>query len=150
MQYVVLISPDDLSEIKEYTNYQTINDLVEGWYERCGTFGIGNKMTFLFCNEEFLFRDELQFNAVASALANQPIYGNVVLLQDGYNEDNERDALSFDKEEAESICKSMTDFRTKYSSMLNALHHHYDNNKPKPKAKIITLSEDSYRELFEE
>lgn len=47
MQYVVLISPDDSSEVKEYTGYQTINDLVEGWYERCGAFGIGNKMTFL-------------------------------------------------------------------------------------------------------
>ena len=104
MQYVVLISPDDSSEIKEYTNYQTINDLVEGWYERCGAFGIGNKMTFLFCNEGFLFHEELQFNAVASALANQPIYGNVVLLQDGYNEDNEMDALPFKKEEAENIC----------------------------------------------
>lgn len=150
MQYVVLISPDDSSEIKEYTDYQTINNLVEGWYERCGAFGIGNKMTVLFCNEEFLFRDELQFNAVASALAGQPIYGNVVLLQDGYNDDNERDALPFDKEEAKNICKSMLDFRFKYDSMLDVLHRHYDNNKPKPKAEIITMSEDSFRELLEE
>ena len=150
MQYVVLISPDDSSEVKEYTGYQTINDLVEGWYERCGAFGIGNKMTFLFCNEEFLFHDNLQFNAIATALANQPIYGNVVLLQDGYNEENERDALPFEKEEAENICKSLIDFRARFATTLNALHRHYDNNKPKPTAEIITMSEDSFRELFEE
>lgn len=150
MQYVVLISPDDSSEIKEYTDYKTINDLVDGWYESCGVFAVGNKMTLLFCNEEFLFRDELHFNAVASALSNQPIYGNVVLLQKIHNEEDEMDALPFEKEDAERICIALTDFRIKHDAMLDALHHHYDNNKPKPTAEIITMSEDSFRELLEE
>lgn len=150
MKYVVLVSPDDSVEIREYTNYQTINDLVAGWYERCGVFGVGDKMTFLFCNEEFLFHDELQFNAIGTALANQPIYGNVVMLQDGYNEDNERDALPFEKEEAEKICIAISDFRIRYGASLEALHRHYDTCKPKPSAQIITMSEDSFRELFEE
>lgn len=63
---------------------------------------------------------------------------------------HERDASPFEREEAESICNSLIDFRIKYDAMLDVLHRHYDNNKPKPTAEIITLSEDSFRELFEE
>ena len=150
MQYIILISSNDSIEVKEYSGYQTINDLVEGYYERCGAFGVREKMTFLFCNEEFLLRDELLFNAVGTALADQPIYGNVVMLQDGYNEDNERDALPFEKADADKICKALCDFKIRYKVLLRALHRHYDNNKPKPTAQIITMSEDSFRELCDE
>lgn len=149
MKYAVCISPDDSVEIKEYKDYHTINDLVDGWYETCGVFGVGDKLTILFCNEEFLFHDDLQFNAIGTALANQPIYGNIVLLQNGYNEDNERDALPFEKAEAESICNAMYDFRIRFDAMLEALHLHYDNNKPVPSAEIITMSADTFEELFE-
>ena len=150
MQYVILISPDDMAEIKEYTDYQTINNLVEGWYERCGVLAIGNKMMTVFCNEEFLFYDELKFNAIGTAFSNQPIYGNVVLLELGYNEDHERDALPLDKADAEQVCNAVNDYKKFFSSLLDTLHSHYDNNKPEPTAEIISMSEDSFRELIEE
>lgn len=150
MQYVILISPDDMAEIKEYTDYQTINNLVEGWYERCGALAIGNKMMTVFCNEEFLFHDELKFNAIGTAFSNQPIYGNVVLLELGYNEDHERDALPLDKADAEQVCNAVNDYKKFFSSLLDTLHSHYDNNKPEPTAEIISMSEDSFRELLEE
>lgn len=66
MKYTIQITPDDKIKVMEYTDYHTINDLVDGWYERCGVFGVLDKMCMIFCNEEFLYQDNCVNNIYCS------------------------------------------------------------------------------------
>lgn len=148
MKYAILITPDDNIEIKEYEAYRTINELVDGWYETCGYFSVAGRMAILFCNEEFIYKDNMNFNAIGSTLSGQPIYGNVVLLADGLNEDMERDALPLSKEEAERIKESMEQFKSSFESVLEVLHSRHDDVKPEFHAQVVTLSADEFNEVL--
>lgn len=148
MRYAIQITPNSEISIHKFENYHTINDLVDGWYETCGYFGVRDKMLMLFCNEEFLFRDSMEFNAVASALANQPIYGNIVLLEIGRNEDGEKDSIPLCEKDAIGIKVAMDNFKKAYKTMLAKLTLRYANNKPKPIAKVVTLTEEEFSEVL--
>lgn len=141
MQYAIVITSHDEIEVREYKDYHSINDYVEGWYERCGTIGILDKMCFVFCNEEFLFQDDLAFNAMATAICNQPIYGNVAILQDGYNSDGERDSLPIDKQTAEIIKCVLCEMKAQLASVFDDLRSKFSDNKPSPTFQIITGDE---------
>lgn len=148
MKYVIIITSNDEVEIVEYVDYETINALVGGSYETCGVFGVLDTMVILFCNEEFLLRDELEFNAVGTALANQPIYGNVVLLKHGRNENDEPDSFPFTEVYAVKVREAIERFRDEADSILFVLKANYSKNKPKPKAEIITLSAEEFSEVL--
>lgn len=141
MKYIIQITPDDKIIMREYTDYKTINSLVDGWYELCGVLGVLDKMVDLYCNEEALLIDGMQFNSIGSILTNQPIYGNIVILERGHNADGEVDSLPFDKEDAESICKAMEGMKVALSDMIDLLRCKYKDNKPKPYVEIVTFSD---------
>ena len=144
MCYVILITPEDKIEVKEYKDYHTINELVDGWYELCGWFVIADKMWMLFCNEEFLFQDNCAFNSVGTALAGQPIYGNVVVTLDGYNVDNERDSLPMSCAEANDICTILNDMRTFIAPTLDELNVKFKDEKPSPQYEAVTMTEEEF------
>lgn len=147
MKYAILIKPDDEVEIKEYTDFRTLQELVDGYFANCGMFGVLNKMTLLFCNDEFLLRDDSAFNAIGTIFADEPIYGNVVMLEDGYNDENERDAIPFGEDEAKSLLDAMINFKCFFKDIISTLHSRYDNNKPEPhfEFKAVTAEELSGR-----
>lgn len=147
MKYAILIKPDEEIEIKEYVDFHTIQELVDGCFEGCGVFGVLNKMVLLFCNDEFLLRDDTTFNAIGTIFADQPVYGNVVVLEDGYNDEYERDAIPFSKDDAESLHDAMVNFKYFFRDIIDTLHSHYDNNKPEPhfEFKAVTAEELSDR-----
>ena len=138
MDYVILITPEDKIEIKEYVDYHTLNDLVDGWYERCGWFGATDKMCMIFCNEEFLFQENCSFNAIGTILAGQPIYGNVVVTIDGYNENDERDALPMNCAEAQKIEAALNEMKTFIEPHMKALTAKYKDKKPTPTYEVVT------------
>lgn len=144
MKYVILITPKDKIEIKEYIDYHTLNDLVEGWYEQCGHFVAADKLLMLFCNEEFLFQDNCEFNAIGTTLAAQPIYGNVVVTIDGYNDENERDALPMDCSDAQKISAALNELKTFIASALEELKAKYKNKKPEPEYKVSSMTEEEF------
>ena len=82
---------------------------------------------------------------MASALANQPIYGNIVLLEYGYNEEGEHDSIPLCEKDAIGIKVAMN---KAYKMMLAKLTLRYANDKPKPVAKIVTLTEEEFREVL--
>ena len=148
MKYAIQIMPSGEIAIHKFEDYRTINTLVDGWYKTCGRFVVKDKMLMIFCNEEFLFHDNMEFNAVASALANQPIYGNIVLLEYGYNEEGERDSIPLCEKDAMGIKVAMDNFKKAYKTMLAKLTLRYTNDKPKPVAKIVTLTEEEFSEVL--
>lgn len=85
---------------------------------------------------------------MASALANQPIYGNIVLLEYGYNEEGEHDSIPLCEKDAIGIKVAMNNFKKAYKMMLAKLTLRYANDKPKPVAKIVTLTEEEFREVL--
>lgn len=140
MKYALLINPDNSIEVKEYKNYNTINELVEGWYEICGRFAAAGIMCFIFCNEEFLFDDNAKFNAVASLLSEQPIYGNIVILEDGYDpEQCDRDSMPLNEEQANKVKEALSVLIHHFSAKLDELHLRYDDNKPEPKFQVKAI-----------
>lgn len=144
MKYVILITPEDTIEVKEYIDYHTINELVDGWYEHCGVFGAADKMCMLFCNKEFLFQDNCTFNSVATALAGQSIYGNVVVTVDGYNDEGERDALPMSCADAHKICAILNEMRTFIAPTLKELDAKYKDKKPTPKYEAVAMTEEEF------
>lgn len=142
MKYVILITPEDKIEVKEYINYHTLNDLVEGYFERCGSIGILDRMCMVFCNEEFLLQDNYAFNAIGTAIASQPIYGNIVICEDGYNEENERDAIPFEQGTTQAIYTTLLQMKEAISPTLEKLKQKYYDEKPKPVYKIFPVSEE--------
>lgn len=148
MKYAIQITPDRKVEIKEYADYHTINDLVDGWYERCGILGILNKMCMIFCNEEFLFQDNCKFNPVGSALAAQPIYGNIVVLLDGYNDEEEHDCLPMDYDTAQKISATLQNMIFAIETTLNELSAKYGEDKPEPSFTIKAMSEKEFAEVM--
>lgn len=140
MKYVIAINADNTIKAVEYTSYHTLNDIVDGWYEQCGRFVMQNKMWLIFCNEEFLLRDDTHFNAVATVLCGCLIYGNVVIAVDGYNEDNERDAIPVDKEFADVSVDFLHSLVLHIVDYLQHLRAEYNDNKPEPQATIISFS----------
>lgn len=146
MKYVVQITPDDSVTIAKYQDYQTINDLVDGWYEVCAylskhhkndsllyffTDYFKKKTYHVYCNEEYLLHDKCKFNALATIICNQaPIYGNVVITLEGYNEEGEKDSIPFELQEAQKVQTILSEFAQDIMPVLDILHKQYDDNKP--------------------
>lgn len=148
MKYTIQITPDDKIKVMEYTDYHTINDLVDGWYERCGVFGVLDKMCMIFCNEEFLYQDNCKFNAVGSALAAQPIYGNVVVMLDGYNEEDEHDAIPMTYQEAKVISQMLMNMQVEIAPLLSELTAKYSGKKIQPKMQIVSMTEEDFSQMM--
>lgn len=102
---LIVITPDDTIETKDYVSYESISDAVNGSFEHLHSMrpedadlqysinvpiepilsvdGKSEVPVDLFCNDEFLVDSSEEFdkiNAVASQLLGQEIRGNVVAL----------------------------------------------------------------------
>jgi len=155
---ILVLTPDDTVKTADYKDYSSINDEVHGLYEVFHEdklpMIIGDDLDIVFfCNEEFLIRDDDEFNkinAVASLLSGQEIRGNVViavneLTDDGYDsrgfEYMEEDVGGGEIEEA--ICEhwlaedTFLLFINQNADALKELHEKFDNNKSEPKITFI-------------
>lgn len=140
MQYAILVKTDDSVEIYEYTDWHTIQKMVDGFFEICGMFVAFDQKWLVHCNEEFLLRDELQLNATASLICGSPIYGDVAVLLDGYNDENERDSVPFDKETADKMKALLTHMQYTFAPDIEMIREKYSHSKPEPSAQIISFS----------
>lgn len=148
MKCVILITPDERIEIREFKKYETIKELVDGWYEHCGCIGILDKLCDLYCNEEFLLRDDCVFNSIASLLTSRPIYGNLVVTCYGFNDDGEQDSVPFEEEKAKAICECLCKIKESFSEALTDLKATFSDNKPNPQPIVMTISEKDFSELM--
>lgn len=127
-KYVIQLTTSDTIEVKEYIDYNTINELVDGWYEIGGYLG---KKYLMYCNEEALLEDKCTFNALATIInGRQPIYGNTVLMIDGYNDNKEYDTFPMSIEDAEKLKDILESFIKQKKDLLVDMHNRFDN-KPK-------------------
>ena len=127
-RYVIQLTTSDTIEVKEYIDYNTINELVDGWYEIGGYLG---KKYLMYCNEEALLEDKCTFNALATIInGRQPIYGNTVLMIDGYNDNKEYDTFPMSIEDAEKLKDILESFIEQKKDLLVDLHNRFDS-KPK-------------------
>lgn len=148
MNYVILITPEDKIEVREYKDYHTLNELVDGLIQNCGYFGAADQMCVLLCNEEFLFQDNCIFNSVGTALAGEPIYGNVVVMLIKHNEADERITMPMSCTEANNICTVLNDMKTFIAPTLDELNAKYKGKKPAPHYEIKAMSEEEFLEAL--
>ena len=168
MQKLIIITPEDTLKLVDYNGYDTIHEAVDGIYEHffsddipvvngIGTNGGNSVKCSFFCNEEFLIRDDEQFdkiNALATLLSGQEIRGNVALTVDYYNEDGELDSRGFeyleedvgDGEIEEAICECWGVEDTLLSTInhnrdkLAQCHRDMDNKKSEPKFEFTSFN----------
>lgn len=140
MKYVILIEPNEKITIKEHNNFHTINELVDGWFESCGCFFMFDSKWLMYCNEEFLLREDIAFNAMATILTGHAIYGNIVVMLDGINDEGECDALPMNINAAKQAKVRLEDLIKEFSETINLLHKRYDDAKPEPSFQIISFS----------
>lgn len=142
-KYIIKITSDDKIELVPYEGYNTINKCVGGWYERCGRIP-SNEVSegydySIWCNEEFLYVDDCKFNAIATILANQQIYGNVAILLEAYNEEHELDACPLCIKAAQKFKSMLEEFAEHFDLIIHKLHLEFDNaQKPKPNIQFYT------------
>jgi hypothetical protein len=123
-KYVIQLTTSDTIEVKEYIDYNTINELVDGWYEIGGYLG---KKYLMYCNEEALLEDKCTFNALATIInGRQPIYGNTVLMIDGYNDNKERDTFPMSIEDAEKLKDILESFMEQKKDLVVDMHNRFD------------------------
>lgn len=118
MKYSVIITPRGEATIKEFTGDHPLRDAVDGWVQECGRLQSCGKNLLLYCNDSYALREDLEINLLGSYFSsvsffnNSSIYGNVLVLCDGLNDNGELDALPFELEEALNICKEINQFAT--------------------------------------
>ncbi len=142
MNHIIVIYPNEEICLWDYENYDSIHEAVDGCIESCGYFGALDFMCGTICNEEFLLREDLKFNGLATLLCGQPIYGNLAIMKDGYNSENERDYLPFDLIQATSLCMILDKIKEKFLPVIKEFHSRFDDNRPEPKAHITIFSQE--------
>ena len=144
MSHIIVIYPNNYICLCDYKDYHSINEVIDGCFECCGVFGALDSMCITYCNEEFLFREDLNFNGLASIICGQPIYGNLVIMKDEHNSYGERDSSPFDLIQATGICMVLEKIKEKFMPIIKELHSQYDNKRPEPKAHVtITPQEEN-------
>lgn len=98
----ILIPFDDNKclEVKHYEEplYKTIGEDVGGFIEIVRVKLGDRKNVVIVVNDEGILQD-LPLNALASILYGRPIFGNAVLMYEGYNEDGEPDIIGIKDED---------------------------------------------------
>lgn len=151
MNNVILITPDDRIELKEYRDYKTYNELVDGWFELCDHLDIGGVQCDLICNEEFLFLDKCEFNSIATLLCKRRIYGNLVIAAVGYTMVDgiqERDSVPFSESECNKVYTSLQNYKVLHAAEMIDARIKYSAYKPKPSATIISMTADEFAKMF--
>ena len=155
---ILILTPDDTVESKDYKDYSSINEGVGGTYEMFHSdkipMVIGDDLEVaMFCNDEFLIRDDEKFNkinATASLLSGQEIRGDVVVTVNHYTDDG-YDSRGFEYKEEdtgdgeieEAICEhwlaedTFLLYISHNADALKELHEKYDNNKSEPEITFI-------------
>lgn len=154
MKYILKISSDDKVELIPYKDYHTIHECVDGYYERCGRipsdeWSDGYDYS-IWCNEEFLLSDKYEFNPLGSILSNQYIYGNVCLMLEGYNEDNEFDSLPMPEENAQKMKIALDETVASMKPIFDRMREQFNKEKPDPKAVVVSMTDEEFRKIFED
>lgn len=150
MKYIVVIKPDDKIELEPYENFKSIEKCVEGYFEFCGHLPAadGSRLD-VYCNEQGLLINKCTFNATATLLMANHIYGNIALLLRGYNDDGEIDSLPLDEEKANVVVTVLKLLQGEFAPTLKFLHEQYDNApKPEPSLQVFKVCGDDLRKMF--
>ena len=155
MQKAIILTPDDTVEAVDYEGYTTIHNAVDGIYQTCGGTEWENFNLTIFCNEEFLIRDDEQFdklNAVASAIYGGEIRGNAVVLIDVETSDG-IDSRGFEYAENENCeCSRFIKYAEAFieynKENLNELHQLMDGRENKSEPQGTVISVDDLSDLF--
>ena len=153
MRYILVVHPDDSITLEPYETWESIQVCVEGPFQICGQLppdehSDGFPYT-IYCNEEFLFQDGLEFNPVGSTLSAQPIYGNVAILVDGKTAEGDYDTLPIDETVAKDM-KSSLEIAIHTESqqrVFAALRLVYGSKKPDPAPPVVmAMTEEQFSE----
>ena len=142
MSSMIVIDPNDEIRLWDYSDFNSIHEAVDGCFETCSVFGALDVMCVAFCNDEFLLRDDLKFNALGMLISNQPIYGNIVILENGYSPHGERDSYPFDLLKATSISMVLEELKKQFMPILKGYHSQFDNYRPDPQTGVFVLSDE--------
>lgn len=156
MKYILVIHPDDSITLEPYETWESIQVCVEGPFQICGQLppdehSDGFPYT-IYCNEEFLFQDGLEFNPVGSTLSAQPIYGNVAILVDGRTSDGDYDTLPLEEAVANEMKSTLGEViqHESQQNLFAALRQRYGAKKPEPAPPVVTaLTEEQFRQWLE-
>lgn len=142
MASMIVIDSDDKICLWDYDNGHSIHEAVDGLFETCSVFGALDSMCVVFCNESFLLREDLHFNALATLICNQPIYGNIVIMEDGYDDEGMRDALPFDLIRGTALSMVLEELKEHFAPIIKGFHSRFDNNRPDPKWNVVSFQTD--------
>ena len=150
MKKVILITSDDRIEAKDFQGYSDFNKLVNGYIEYCGYISICNIRCHLICNEEFLFLDQCEFNSIATLLAKQRIYGNLVIAAEGYTNDeyHELDSVPFEEDDCNKVITALQNYKKLHATEMIEARIRFSFNKPKPSAEIIAMTAEEFAKMF--
>ncbi len=155
MKYILVIHPDQSITLEPYETWESIQTCVEGSFQilcqlPADEDSNGYPYT-VYCNREFYFQDDLEFNPVASEYAKQPVYGNIAILMDGKTEDGDYDTLPMEESVAARL-KSLFEQKINtafYQEMYAMLNSVYKDNKPEPPAPIVkALTEEEFKQML--
>lgn len=156
MGYILVVHPDDSITLEPYETWESIQTCVEGPFQICGQLAPdkhSNGFPYtIYCNEEFLFQDGLEFNPMGSVLSNQLIYGNVAILVDGKTSDGDYDTMPLEEAVANEMKSTLGEvMQHKYQQTLfAALRKRYGSKKPEPAPPVVTaLTEEQFRQWLE-
>lgn len=138
---ILIITPKDKVELKDYTGYESVRDTVAGTISYFYRTHIDNLKVDMICNDEFLSDDRLnEVNAFATLLSGQVIYGNVAMVvYKGHGENR-----GFKYKDNDITCEAIslklalenTMKDDLCSEMLKLYHEKYDKEKPEPKIQF--------------
>lgn len=138
---ILIITPKDKVEFKDYTGYESLRNTVEGTISYFHKTNIGNLKVDMICNDEFLLDDRFnEVNAFATLLSGQIIYGNVAMVV--YKGHGENRGFEFRDNDitCEAISLKLALENTMKddlcSEMLKLYHEKYDKEKPEPKIQF--------------
>lgn len=138
---ILVITPKDEVELKDYTGYESLSDTVEGTISYFHKADFDNLKTDMICNDEFLLDDRFnEVNAFATLLSGQVIYGNVAMIV--YKGHGENRGFEYKNNDitCEAISLKMALENTMKdglcSEMLKLYHEKYDKEKPEPKIQV--------------
>lgn len=160
IEMAIVFTSDDTLKVVPYNGYDTLSNGVGGMIERVGSVSIPvSPMKEIecdvYCNEEGLLIDREDLNKInpfASSINGSPVYGNVVIVPQINNGEDNRGFKSHYVDGEQDICECW--FAEDYllllinhnKEMFSELHKEWDNNKPEPFCIVEPFENDDYTE----
>lgn len=157
MGKMLIIKPNEEIASSVYNDYRDIQAAVEGHFDIVGITSIKDVLKctsdekdieiVMYCNEEFLYDDDMQtVNAAVTTMTNSIIYGNVVLLKSDMSKGesygfSESEEIESGKSELAYVKDLIEDFIENNELSIAAKHFRYDDNKPAPECRVFSFDE---------